>query len=103
MERSTSLLPEGNELSASSQVVCGDASQLSRFTAAAGGVRNRLSLRAERRAVRTDARALAPNERRPHLLHAGTIRGPVQRGERNVSELLQAVRDREIFDAFLNP
>ena len=39
----TSLLPESDELSASSQVVCGAASQLSRSAVAAGGVRDVLS------------------------------------------------------------
>ena len=37
-----------------------------------------------------------------HLLHTGAVRGGVQRGQRNVSELFQAVRDRQISDAFLD-
>ncbi len=44
-----SLLPQSDELSASSQVVCGGAAQLSRSAVALRGVRHLLSLRAERR------------------------------------------------------
>ena len=36
------------------------------------------------------------DERRPHLLHRGAVRGRVQRGERDVSEVLQDLRHREI-------
>src|SRR5439155_22827100 len=99
---SSSLLPQGDELSASSQVICSAASQLSRSAVAAGGIRNGLSVREERRVVRPHAGALAAHERRAHLLHAGAIRNGIQCGERNVSELFQALRDREISDAFLD-
>src|SRR5260370_26674037 len=57
-----SLLPQGDELSASSQVVCGGAAELSRSAVAASGVRNVLSLREERRVIRVDASALAADE-----------------------------------------
>src|SRR5438270_13290584 len=95
-----SLLPKGDELSASSQVVCGGAAELSRFAVALRGVRDLLSLRAERRIVRTHARALDADERRPSLHDTGAARVGVQRRERNVSEIFQALRDREINDAF---
>ena len=58
------LLPQGDELPASPQAVCGGAAQLSRPAVAAGGVRDVLSLRAERRTVRADAGALDADERR---------------------------------------
>src|SRR5437016_6060504 len=98
-----SLLFEGDELSASSQVVRGGATELSRSAVAAGGVRDLLSLRAERRVDRTDAGAFDADERRAHLHDAGAVRGGVQRCQRDVSEVFQALRDREISDAFLDP
>ena len=36
------------------------------------------------------------DERRPHLLHRGAVRGRVPRGERDVSEVFQDLRHREI-------
>ena len=93
---------KSDELPASSQVVCVDSKELSRSAVAAGGIRNVLSLREKRRVVWTDAGALAAHERRAPLHDAGAVRGRVQRGERNVSELFQAFRDREISDAFLD-
>ena len=96
------VLPQSDELSASPQVVCGAASQLSRSAVAAGGVRDGLSVREERRVVRAHAGALAADERRSHLLHAGAVRSGVQRRERDVSEIFQALRDRQIPDAFLD-
>src|SRR5437867_7990432 len=98
-----SLLFEGDELSASSRVVCGGAAQLSRSAVAAGGVWNLLSLRTERRVDRTDAGALDADERRAHLHDAGAVRNGVQRRQRNVSEVFQAFRDREILDALFDP
>src|SRR5437867_8988843 len=98
-----SLLFEGDELSASSRVVCGGAAQLSRSAVAAGGVWNLLSLRTERRVDRTDAGALDADERRAHLHDAGAVRNRVQCRERNVSKIFRALWDREIFDAFLDP
>ena len=65
---SRALLPQSDELSASSQVVCGGAAQLSRFAVASGGIRDLLSLRAERRVVRAHAGAFATDERRAYLL-----------------------------------
>src|SRR5437867_10185957 len=91
-----SLLFEGDELSASSQVVCGGAAELSRSAVAAGGVWNLLSLRTERRVDRTHAGALDADERRASLHDAGAVRNRVQRRQRNVSQLFQAIRDREI-------
>src|SRR4029453_1152281 len=99
---SGSLLPQSDELSAPSQVVCGGAAQLSRSAAATGGVRDVLSLRAKRRVVRADASALDADERRTHLLHARAVRSGVQRGKPDVSEIFQALRDREISDALLD-
>ena len=58
---------KSDELSASSQVVRGGSTELSRSAVAAGGIRNVLSLREERRVVRTDAGALAADERRASL------------------------------------
>ena len=43
------------------------------------------------------------DERRAHLLHRGAVRGGVQRGERDVSEVFQDLRHREIRDALLAP
>ena len=43
------------------------------------------------------------DERRPHLLHGGAVRGGVQCGERDVSEVFQDLRDRQISDALLHP
>src|SRR6266852_1239074 len=97
-----SLLPQSDELSASSQVVCGGAAQLSRPAFATGGVRHLLSLRTEWRIVRAHAGALDADERCPHLLHARAIRSGVQRRKRDVSEIFQTLRDREISDAFLH-
>ena len=91
-----SLLPQGDELPASPQAVCSGAAQLSRPAVAARGIRDLLSLRAERRTVRTHAGALAADERRPPLLTPRAVRSGVQRRERDVSELFQALRDREI-------
>ena len=51
------------------QHLCGGAAQLSRSAAAPGRIRHLLSLRAMRRTLRPDARALAQHERRAHLLH----------------------------------
>src|SRR5207249_1768597 len=96
------LLSEGDELPASSQVVCSATSQLSRPPVAAGGVWDGLSLREERRVIRVNAGALAANERRPYLLHARAIRSRVQCRQRNVSQIFQTFRDREISDAFLD-
>src|SRR5207244_2448069 len=96
------VLPQGDELSASSQVVCGGAAQLSRFAVAAGGVRDLLSLRTERRVDRSDAGALDADERCAHLHGTGAVRNGVQRRQRNVSEIFQALRDREISDALLH-
>ena len=75
------------------------AAQLSRSAVAPGGIRHLLPLRAERRTLRPDARALAQHERRAHLLHRRAVRGRVQRGERHVSEVFQNLRHREISDA----
>src|SRR3954449_619804 len=86
------LLPQGDELSASSQVVCSAAAQLSRSSIATGGIRNVLPLREKRRVVWINAGTLAAHERRPPVHDAGTVRGRVQRRERNVSELFQAFR-----------
>src|SRR5207302_6675070 len=97
------ILPQSNELPASSQIVCGGAAELSRSAAAAGGIRDLLSLRAERRIDRAHAGALDADERRPHLHDAGAIRDRVQRRERDVSEIFQAFRNRQIFDALLDP
>src|ERR1041384_1248924 len=97
-----SLLPQGDELPASPQVVRGCAAELSRSAASTGGVWDVLSLREERRAVRIDAGAFSADERRAYLYDAVSVRGRVQCGERNVSELFQAFRDREISDAFLD-
>src|SRR5207248_10662 len=94
-----SLLPQSDELSASSHVVCGRSAKLSRSAVAAGGVRRVLSLRAEWRVVRADAGALDADERRAHLLHGRAVRSGVQRRKRDVSELFQALRDRQISDA----
>ena len=71
-----SLLSQSDELSASSQVVCGGAAELSRSAAATGGVRILSSLRAERRVVRADAGALDADERRASLHDAGAVRDP---------------------------
>ena len=78
------------------------AKELSRSAVATGGVRNVLSLREERRVVRTHAGAVAADERRPHLHDTRAVRGRVQCSERNVSEIFQAFRDRQISDAFLD-
>ena len=58
-ERCRSLLPQGDELPASPQALCGGAAQLSRPAVAPRGIRHLLSLRAERRTVRPHARAFA--------------------------------------------
>src|SRR5205814_7479466 len=55
-------LPQGDELSASSQVVCGGAAQLSRSAVAVGGIRHVLPLREKWRVVRAHARAFATDE-----------------------------------------
>src|SRR5882724_11240959 len=97
------ILPQGDELPTSSQIVCGGAAELSRSAVAAGRIRNLLSLRAERRVDRTDAGALDADERRASLYDAGAVRSGVQRRERDVSKIFQALRDREISDAVLDP
>ena len=91
-----------DELPASPQVVCVDSKELSRSAVAAGGIRNVLPLREERRVIWIDAGALAAHERRAPLHDTGAVRGRVQCRERNVSELFQAFRDREISDAFFD-
>ena len=58
-----------------------------------------LPVRAVGRTLRPDARALAQHERRAHLLHAGAVRRRVQRGQRDVPEVFQDFRPREIRDA----
>ena len=58
----TAVLSESDELSASSQVVCGDSAELSRSAVAISGVRDVLSLREKRRVVRPHAGTLATNE-----------------------------------------
>src|SRR5262249_50268624 len=98
-----SVLPQGDELPASSQAVRVASKELSRSAAAAGGVRDVLSLREERRVVRTHAGALAADERCSSVYDAGAVRGGVQRRKRDVSELFQVVRDRQISDALLDP
>ena len=65
-----SLLPQSDELPASSQALRCGAAQLSRPAAAPRRIRHLLPLRTERRTLRPHARALAADERRPHLLHA---------------------------------
>ena len=55
------------------------------------------------RTLRPHARALAADERRAHLLHRGAVRRGVQRRERDVSEVFQDLRDREIRHALLAP
>ena len=97
-----SLLPTSDELPASSQAVRIDSKELSRPAVAAGGIRNVLPLREKRRVVWTNAGAVAAHERRAPLHDTGAVRGRVQCRERNVSELFQALRDREISDAFLD-
>ena len=95
-ERVEALLPQGDELPASSRI----------FAAVPRSYRD-LPLRLaeygtcyryeqSRRIFRPHARALAANERRAHLLHAGAVRGRVQRGERDVSQIFQDFRPREI-------
>src|SRR5439155_14322373 len=101
--KATRNVHEDDELSASSQIVCGGAAELSRSAAAADGVWDLLSLRAERRVDRTDAGAVDADERRAHLHDAGSVRNRVQCRQRNVSEIFQAFRDRQISDAFLDP
>src|SRR4030095_9545818 len=96
------VLPQGNELPASSQAVRVHSKELPRSAVAAGGVRDVLSLREKWRVVRADEGALAADERRSPLHDAGAVRGGVQCRERNVSKLFQAVRDRQISDAFLD-
>src|SRR5213594_2429033 len=91
-----SLLFESDELSASSQVVRGGAAELSGFAVAAGGVWDLLSLRSERRVDRAHASALNADERCAHLHDAGSVRNGVQRRQRDVSEIFQTFRDREI-------
>src|SRR6266436_5808021 len=86
-------LSEGDELSASSQVVCGGSAELSRSAVAIRGVRNLLSLRAERRIIWAHAGSLDADERRASLHDPGAVRIGVQRRERDVSEIFQAVRD----------
>ncbi len=90
------LLSQGHELPASPPHFCGGAAQLSRSAFAPGRIRHLLSLRAVRRIVRPDARALAQHERRAHLLHTRAVRRRVQRRERDVSEVFQDFRHREI-------
>jgi putative multiple sugar transport system permease protein len=48
---------------------------------ASGGVRHLLPVRAVRRVARLAPRAFHADERRAHLLHAGTVRGRVHGGE----------------------
>src|SRR5947207_10942574 len=64
------ILPQGDELPASSQVVCGGAAELSRSAAAAGGVRDLLPIRTERRVVRADAGALDAKDRKSTRLNS---------------------------------
>ena len=101
-EQPRPLLPQGDELPASPQALRSGAAQLSRPAAAPGRIRHLLPLRAERRTLRPHARALAADERRPHLLHRGAVRGGVQGRERDVSEVFQDLRHREIRHAFLH-
>src|SRR5215211_4729284 len=68
------VLPQSDELSASSQVVCGSAAKLSRSAPTAGGVRDMLSLREERRVIRAHASALPTDERCTSLYDTGTVR-----------------------------
>ena len=97
-----SLLPKSDELPASSQAIRVDSKELSRPAVAAGGIRYVLPLREKRRVIWTNAGTFAAHERRAPVHDTGAVRGRVQCGERNVSELFQAFRDREISDAFFD-
>ena len=97
------LLPQGHELPAPPPHLCGGAAQLPRPAVAPGRIRHLLPLRAIGRAVRPDARALAQHERRAHLLHPGAVRAGVQCRQRDVSQVLQDLRHREIRDALQHP
>ena len=90
------LLPQSHELPAPPPHFCGGAAQLPRFAVAPGGIWHLLPLRAVGRIVRPHARALAQYERRAYLLHRGAVRAGVQRGQRNVSQVFQDFRHREI-------
>src|SRR5438094_3031177 len=100
--RTYSLLLKSDELPASSQAVRVDSKELSRSAVAAGGIWNVLPIREKRRVIWTNASAVTAHERRAPVHDTGAVRGRVQRRERNVSELFQAFRDREISHALLD-
>ncbi len=98
-EAAGALLPQGDELSASPPHLCGGAAQLPRFAVAPGGVRHLLPLRAIGELFGLmRVRSLNMNDAHIYCTEE-QFAERVQRGERDVSEVFQDLRHREIRDA----